>query len=239
MTEMITVGGFTVTVEKAVRMVREYVTEYGKWSYPAYDGYLREAQTADLRQQDLLAAALLNAGQQPIPTYYGLLNILPEINRRLNDPRLTGTLEEASADTLEGIAQLYGILDGSPQHQVQLVKLSKVLHRKRPELLPLYDKNIWRCYSQFGNPVRVMPVKRRSDTDRVRAWLPQVQEDLKAASKNWRELADLATEPTITPVRALDILGWRLVDEATPRKQRRPGAARPFASVASGRLHTD
>jgi hypothetical protein len=226
MTEMITVGGFTVRVEKATCMVRQYVTEYGSWSYPAYDGYLRDAPTDDVRQQDLLAAALLNAGQQPIPTYYGLLKLLPEINRRLADPLLTGTLAEASEDTLEAIAQLYGILDGSPQHQVQLVKLSKVLHRKRPELLPLYDKNIWRCYSQFGDPVRVTPVKRRSDADRVRAWLPQVQADLIAASGHWNDLAALAVEPRISPLRALDILGWRLVDEATPRKKRRPRPSR-------------
>jgi Family of unknown function (DUF6308) len=83
MTQMIRVGGFWEPVEKATRLVREYVTEYGKWSYPAYDGYLRHAPTDDVRQQDLLAAALLNAGQQPIPTCYGLLQILPEINRRL------------------------------------------------------------------------------------------------------------------------------------------------------------
>ena len=226
MTDMITVGGFTVPIEKATRLVRQYVTEYGNWSYPAYDGYLQDATTDDVRQQDLLAAALLNAGQQPIPTYYGLLKILPEINRRLADPLLTGSLEEASEDTLEAIAHLYGILDDSPQHQVQLVKLSKVLHRKRPELLPLYDKNIWRCYSQFGDPVRVAPVKRRSDADRVRAWLPQVQRDLREASDHWSDLAALATEPRISPLRALDILGWRLVDEATPRKKRRPGPSR-------------
>jgi hypothetical protein len=222
MTQMITVGGFRdEPLEKAKRLVREYVTEYGRWSYPAYDGYLRDAPTDDVRQQDLLAGALLNAGQQPIPTYYGLLEILPEINRRLEDPRLTGTLEEASSDTLDAIADLYGVLDDRPQHQVQLVKLSKVLHRKRPDLLPLYDKNIWRCYSQFGDPVRVEPVRRRGDKDRVRAWLPHVQDDLKRASTRWRELAALATEPTITPLRALDILAWRLVDDATPRQRPR------------------
>lgn len=224
MTQVITVGGFRdEPVEKATRLVREYVTEYGRWSYPAYDGYLRDAPTDDVRQQDLLAGALLNAGQQPIPTYYGLLEILPEINRRLEDPRLTGTLEEASGDTLDAIADLYGILDDRPQHQVQLVKLSKVLHRKRPALLPLYDKNIWRCYSQFGDPVRVDPVKRRSDRMRVRAWLPHVQADLNAAPMLWRELAGLASEPTISSLRALDILAWRLVDDATPRRTRRRG----------------
>lgn len=160
-------------------------------------------------------------GQQPIPTYYGLLEILPEINRRLADPRLRGTFEDASDDTLAAIADLYGILDDQPQHQVQLVKLSKVLHRKRPELLPLYDKNVWRCYSQFGDPVRVVPVSRRSDRERMQAWLPQVQADLRAGSSHWLELAGLASEPTISPLRALDILAWRLVDEATPRQNRR------------------
>ncbi|RNL51870.1 hypothetical protein D7003_14815 [Arthrobacter oryzae] len=222
MTEMITVGGFTVPVDKARRMVWEYVSEYGNWSYPAYDGYLRDAPTTDVRQQDLLAAALLNAGQQPIPTYYGLLKLLPEINRRLADPRLKGTLKEAEDDTLEAIAELYGILDEHPQHQVQLTKLSKVLHRKRPELLPLYDENIRRCYFEFGDHVRVEPVKRRKDKDRMLVWLPEVRKDLRIGVQEWNALAALAVEPPISPLRALDILGWRLVDEATPRKKRRP-----------------
>lgn len=210
MTETITVGGFTVPINKATALVREYVNQYGKWSYPAYDGYLRDSQTQDVQQQDLLAGALLNASQRPLPTYYGLLKLLPEINRRLADPRLTGTLENASGETLDAIAQLYGILDDYPQHQVQLVKLSKLLHRKRPALLPLYDRNLWRCYSQFGSPVRVAPVKRRSDADRMRAWLPEVQADLLAAPNRWRNLAALAYDPSITSLRALDILGWRL-----------------------------
>jgi hypothetical protein len=222
MTETITVGGFTEQVDKARSLVREYVTEYGNWSYPAYDGYLRDAFTKDVRQQDLLAAALLNAGQQPIPTYYGLLKLLPEINQRLADPRLRGTLQEADDDTLVAIAELYGILDERPQHQVQLTKLSKVLHRKRPELLPLYDENIRRCYFEFGDHVRVAPVKRRKDKDRMLVWLPEVRKDLREGLQNWNALAALAVEPTISPLRALDILGWRLVDEATPRKKRRP-----------------
>lgn len=225
MTETITVGGFTVPIEKASRLVEEYLTEYGRWSYPAYDGYLRDDPTDDVRQQDLLAAALLNAGQQPIPTYYGLLEILPEINHRLADPRLTGTFEDASDDALDAIAELYGILDDRPQHQVQLVKLSKVLHRKRPHLLPLYDKNVWRCYSQFGDPVRVVPVSRRSDRKRMRAWLPHVQADLRAASTHWHELAAMASDPPISSLRALDIVAWRLVDEATPRQNRRSRAS--------------
>lgn len=201
-------------------MVREYVSEYGRWSYPAYDGYLRDAPTDDVRQQDLLAASLLNAGQQPIPTYYGLLALLPEINRRLADPRLMGPLNEADDDTLEAIADLYGILDEHPQHQVQLTKLSKVLHRKRPDLLPLYDENIRRCYFEFGDSVRVTPVKRRKDRARMLAWLPEVRKDLRDGLQTWNDLAALAGNPTISPLRALDILGWRLVDEATPRKKR-------------------
>ncbi|MGG5172414.1 DUF6308 family protein [Pseudarthrobacter sp. J1738] len=220
MTETITVGGFTEPIHEAERLVRQYVTEYGKWSYPAYDGYLRDAPTMEVLQQDLLAITLLNAGQQAIPTYYGLLKILPEINRRLADPRLKGTLQEADDDTLEAIADLYGILDEKPQHQVQLTKLSKVLHRKRPDLLPLYDENIRRCYFEFGDPVRVVPVKRRKDRDRMLVWLPEVRKDLQEGSQIWNDLAALAADPAISPLRALDILGWRLVDKATPRRKR-------------------
>jgi hypothetical protein len=144
------------------------------------------------------------------------LALLPEINRRLADPRLTGTLNDADDNTLEAIAELYGILDEHPQHQVQLTKLSKVLHRKRPDLLPLYDENIRRCYFEFGDPVRVVPVKRRKDRDRMLVWLPEVRKDLQEGLQTWNDLASLASEPTISPLRSLDILGWRLVDEATP-----------------------
>ncbi|CAH0268954.1 hypothetical protein SRABI26_03607 [Arthrobacter sp. Bi26] len=39
MTEKIAVGGVITDHEHAPTLAREYLTQYGNWSYPAYDGY--------------------------------------------------------------------------------------------------------------------------------------------------------------------------------------------------------
>lgn len=158
---------------------------------------------------DLLAVALLNARPNPIETFYGLESLLEPINTQLMDPRLTGSLASASVDSVEAIAALYGILDVRRPRQVSLTKLSKALHRKRPALLPLYDQNIRRCYLEIGE-APVPHAVERSWTDFVRVWATAVQHDLRSQHDLWLELAALAPGPEITPLRALDIVGWHL-----------------------------
>lgn len=50
--------------------------------------------------------------------------------------------------------------------------------------------------------------------------LPEVRRDLQEGSQIWNDLAALSAGPAISPLRALDFLGCRLVDEATPRRKR-------------------
>lgn len=88
-------------------------------------------------------------------------------------------------------------------------KLAKVLHRKRPELIPLFDEHIRRCYSVLGTPP-VPEMKVRSGRDFCLAWLPALQHDLKSQWTQWQQIADLATKPTISPLRAPDMVGWKL-----------------------------
>ncbi|MGP9781787.1 hypothetical protein CQ010_12285 [Arthrobacter sp. MYb211] len=52
---------------------------------------------------------------------------------------------EASSETLDVIADLFGILNDKPTKHVGKTKPMKVLHRKRPELIPFFDENIRRC----------------------------------------------------------------------------------------------
>ena len=92
-------------------------------------------------------------------------------------------------------------------------KLSKALHLKRPGLLPLYDKNIWQCYGELGI-IRVPSVNGRNNADFMRAWLPEVQKDLRDGMEHWQAMAALAPGPAVSPLRVLDIVGWRLADEA-------------------------
>lgn len=131
------------------------------------------------------------------------------INERLEDSALAGDLTSASAETLEAIVRLFGVLEENPVKYVRLTTLSKVLHRKRPELLPLFDDNIRYCYSECeGAPVKYKDG--RSNAEYRRAWLDALQVDLAEQLSYWQEIAAIAPGPKITPLRALDIIGWEL-----------------------------
>jgi hypothetical protein len=175
---------------------------------PAYDGY-PGSPSDSVEAQDLLAVALLNVSNNPIPVYYGLESLMAPMNERLEDPAITGDLATADDDTLEAIVRLFGVLEASPTKYVRLTTLSKVLHRKRPELLPLFDDNIGYCYSECeGAPVPFEDGRSRADYRR--AWLKEVRKDLATQYPYWEEIAAIAPGPKITPLRALDIIGWEL-----------------------------
>jgi len=208
--EMITVGGLSTPRAELKQYATQYLRGPGIWSYPAYDGF-EGSGTGTVREADLLAICLLNAGQKPLQSFYTLKSLLVPINERLADPQLKGSLAEAGQGTLEAIADLAGILDDfEPTPEVRLTKLMKVLHRMKPELIPLYDQNIWRLYLQLGT--RPVPrVKGRSRRDFALDWLPAVQEDLRRHMDFWQEITDLADPKVpITPLRALDICAWKM-----------------------------
>lgn len=130
------VGAAQVAFEEAKVWATEYlVGRPGASAYPAYDGY--PGSDSDLiAPQDLLAVALLNVSNKPLKVYYGLQSQLELLNEGLQSPDLKGSLCDASAATLEAIADLFGVLEEKRADNVKLTTLSKVLHRKRPELLP-------------------------------------------------------------------------------------------------------
>lgn len=177
-------------------------------AYPAYDGY-PGSPGESVKPQDLLAVALLNVSNNPIPVYYGLYSLMTPINQRLDDPALSGNLATADDETLKAIVRLFGVLESTPTKYVRLTTLSKVLHRKRPDLLPLFDDNIRYCYSECeGSPV---PYEEgRSRADYRRAWLDALQDDLATQLPYWEDIAAMAPGPKITPLRALDIIGWEM-----------------------------
>lgn len=222
MTETLIVGGLEVSVEHAKELAWEYMNQPGQWSYPAYDSYPGNGDRDSVGPQDALAAGLLNAGQNALKTQYSLLKILQDIDPLLRSEYLTGTLDHASPETLSAIAELYGVLDGKKTPQLRLIKLAKILHLKRPGLLPLYDGNIWRCYGKLGNK-RMESVNGRPNREFMTAWLPHIQKDLKDGLQHWADIAALAPAggPEVTPLRALDMVAWRLVEEKEPRKRKR------------------
>lgn len=91
---------------------------------------------------------------------------MPLINECLADPRLVGTLTDAKQPQIEAIADIYGLLDECAAPAVGLTKLTKLVHRKKPELLPLFDANVRTLYRD-----RVPITRGRSDRDFALAWL--------------------------------------------------------------------
>lgn len=203
------VGGATVAFNEAKVWATEYlVGRPGASAYPAYDGY--PGSDSDLvKPQDLLAIALLNVSNKPLKVYYGLEGQLELLNERLLNPDLTGSLRDASTATLNAIADLFAVLEDRRADNVQLTTLSKVLHRKRAELLPLFDAKIRYCYTDCAE-APVPTKKKRSKRDYRLAWLSEVQKDLDGQHDQWEEIAAIAPGPKITPLRALDIIGWEL-----------------------------
>ena len=85
--------------------------------------------------------------------------------------------------------------------------LAKVMHRKRPAFIPLYDRFVDYCYRGVENA----PIP----NDRKRGWraflplLGQAHHRRPAGRRGLlREVAALASGPVITPLRALDIVAW-------------------------------
>jgi len=222
------VGAATAPYREAEIFVRRYLTRTtDHWAYPAYDGY-PGGHTAQLSEQDLFAPALLNAGISSLSTYYAFLATLPELNARLAHVPLDVPLGRATDSQVEAVADLFAVLDDPGISGVLLTKLSKVLHRKRPQIVPLYDEHIRRCY-QVGDEAPVPQVRGRTWRDFGLVWLAAVRTDLASAeTSTWDRFAGMTppTGPPITPLRALDIVGWGLGQPGRKTWKRVVGDAR-------------
>lgn len=135
----------------------------------------------------------------------------------LDFPPLRGALSDvqlvdATPDHLSAIGACFGLLDSNRRPRgVQGTKLAKLLHRKRPALIPLYDEHIRSVY-QDGAKAPVPKVRGRSWQDFMALLSAAIQSDLRRNPDVWSELARLtpAESEPITTVRALDIVAWGL-----------------------------
>lgn len=207
---IVRVGGAQAPLDVMLPYAASYLSGNGRWAYPAYDAYHQPAG-GEVDDADLLAICLLNAGQKPIKSYYTLKALIRPMNERLACLDPDEDFQNAGPDTLAALADLFGILDDHrPTPEVGKTKLMKVLHRKRPRLIPLFDENIRRCYSVIGDPP-LPPDSQRTNREFALAWLPHLQKDLQEQSDIWNQIVSMALpEVPISPLRAIDIIGWKL-----------------------------
>lgn len=203
--------GGSLPVEDPEGLLADYVNPTYSYAWPAYDT-LETNGSARLVTGDLLAPSLLEAHIDS--SRFGVLvEMLPRL-AGVGDlpPR---SLAAATDDDIASVAQLFAILDTDRYRRrgVRGTVVSKVLHRKRPDLVPLYDSRIDAGYRASG----------QIPHDPHRHWVAfmdllcrLMREDLQREEKRFAELVEFAAglDAHLTELRVLDILVWMSLEDA-------------------------
>jgi len=200
------IGGVEIDRVKALHSARSYLSRRDRFGYPAYDSFGSDGPWR-ISDADFVAPVLLNA-EMNSRTFYALEAIRHHLERWLVDIPLDARLVEAGPTELQRLGDLFSVLDSDDLPvDARGSILAKVMHRKRPAFVPLYDRFVDYCYRGADNA----PVSK----DRKRTWkefLPllgqAIIDDLTSGQEFFREVAGLANDPVITTLRALDIVAW-------------------------------
>jgi len=161
------IGGMRLQREAAFEQARHYLTVGRGWAYPSYDGYDAAHARGPLTDADLLAPVLLNVRQMSITTYEQLQNALPRLQELLDLIPERESLADAGAAEFELLGELFGVVDNSAIRGARGTVISKILHRKRPGFIPLYDPRVGAVYQ--GGPEAPIPVVKASAVARIHA----------------------------------------------------------------------
>ncbi|GLL05146.1 DUF6308 family protein [Dactylosporangium matsuzakiense] len=207
--EFVYVGALRVPRGEALAAAHAYLNPAAgvHFAYPAYEAYQPHHDPDQLDDADLLAPVLLNVNRLSLQAYYGLRGKCGELGVLLRKISRDARLEDAGDDGLNALGSMFAVLDGDGLPGVGGSILAKILHRKRPGFIPLYDDNVRHCYRDAAGA----PIPR----DSKRAWAEfgvllgkAIRHDLEIQLETWREICAYAPGPAITPLRALDIVAW-------------------------------
>lgn len=207
------VGGVRVPLQQALSWAEDYLTgRNGTWAYPGYDTYQAGGEGDRISDADLLAPVLLHVNRITLRAYYALQKVRSRLEATLQGiPKGIGldTDEPDVIEHIDRIGELFSVLDGHELPDVGGAILAKILHRKRPAFIPLYDVNIRYCYRDAP----CAPIKK----DRRRTWQQfarqlagAVRDDLIKQTDVWDRIVGLAQAAPITRLRALDIIAWNV-----------------------------
>jgi hypothetical protein len=143
------IGGAILLRSEAFSAAEKYLSGNGTYAYPAYDGFESQADPNRLTDGELLAPILLNV-RPTIRAYYSLQSTRPELENWLDTVDVDQRLDAQDVD-LAHLGRLFGVLDkGLPD--VRGTTLAKVMHRKRPHFIPLYDEMVRRLHGASRRP---------------------------------------------------------------------------------------
>ena len=118
-------------------------------------------------------------------------------------------LEESDDAGIAAVARCFAVLDEPiyTRAGARGTIVSKVLHRKRPDLIPLYDSRIWTAYTVSGAIGRG---SHRPWVEVMQALCHSMRADLRHNAAEFASLRKAAAGhgADVTPLRILDILVW-------------------------------
>ena len=199
----------TLEVEHPDQVLLDYLDPRNGYAYPSYDTLVTNG-SAQLVDGDLLAPALMGVDLDRA-RFRLLREMLPALEGVADLPPVA--LQDADDDHVLCVAGIFGMLD-EPRYAGRGVRgtiVSKVLHRKRPDLVPLYDSRIFEAYTAPG----ALPRSTDRSWQQFMALLcAQMRADLQAESDAFDELEKLAADADapVTRLRILDVLVWRTAD---------------------------
>ncbi|HVE73697.1 MAG TPA: DUF6308 family protein [Mycobacteriales bacterium] len=196
----------TLEVEQPDQLLLDYLDVRNGYAFPAYDRLVTNG-SAGLVDGDLLAPTLIGA-EMSRGRFLLLRDMLPRLEGVATLPPVG--LRDASDEVVGQVADLFAVLDEAPYagKGVRGTILSKVLHRKRPDLVPLYDSRIFESYTAPGAIPRSV---HRSWHEFMGLLLHAMRADLQAEAEAFAELVQVA-DGAVTELRILDILIWRTAD---------------------------
>ena len=205
----VTLCAGTLEVEHPDHVLLDYLDPRNGYAYPSYDTLVTNG-SAELVDGDLLAPALMGV-EIDRGRFRLLREMLPALEGVADLPPVA--LQDADDDHVLCVAGIFGMLD-EPRYAGRGVRgtiVSKVLHRKRPDLVPLYDSRIFEAYTAPG----ALPRSTDRGWQQFMALLcAQMRADLQAEAAAFAHLEQLAAEhgSPVTRLRILDILVWRTAE---------------------------
>lgn len=197
---------------KAERWITEYFDATANrcgenpYAFPAYDWLVTRSGPDELNDGDLLAAGLLNT-HLSIRAFYALQAMRGSREDGLAFTWTGVTLAAAVADgsLRDRMNRFVGRLDGITPAHVGLTTLTQVLHRKRPQFMPLHDQFVAACYLGSSPRHPVQRVQRRSWVEYWTQMSAAISADLDAQRGQWAHLATLAPSD-VSQLRLLDVV---------------------------------
>ena len=216
------VGGHRIPMATAIEWTAAYFDEKANteaaaakgrkpYAYPVYDRMDTGSGLNQLNDGDLLAPLLLNVGPT-IKAVFSLQAVRPRLEAVLASIPQGATLQAAviKGSHREPFQALGGLLDrvgGVPG--VGGTILMKILHRKRPLFIPLYDTQVYAAYCGTTNGYPLHPNPKRTWAEFFTLLAESMAKDIDSQPEQWKSLASVAPDD-VTLLRILDVVAWNL-----------------------------